>query len=120
MAITLADAKLQLNKTTNDDDVELQFYVDAANEWIANEVADDDTFTSKLATRMLVEHWWRTQRGPAGGPLDDSGDGSAGGRDFWRSIPPNVKELLQSRAAEAATPRYSFPDAGGWPDPVAT
>lgn len=117
MAITLDDAKKQLNKTSVTDDAELQFFVDAANEWIADQVADDDTFTAKLATRMLVEHWWQTQRGPAGGGVLD---GSASDRDYWRTIPPNVKELLPGKQRTATTPRHSFPDPGDWPDPIAT
>lgn len=116
MAITLDDAKAHLNKQTVADDDELQFFVDTANEWITAEVSEPDSFRSQLATRMLVAHWWTTQRGPAGGPLDDEGGDSRGS---WFSIPNKVRELLPEKADKATTPRFEFPDAGGWPDPVA-
>lgn len=114
MAITIEDAKQHLNKTGTADDDELTFFVGAANEWIANEVDDDDSFTAQLATRMLVAHWWETQRGPAANPIDGERKGA------WFSIPNKVRELLQSKADAALTPRFEFPDAGGWPDPVAS
>lgn len=116
MAILLADAKSHLNIPLDDttDDVELQFFVDAANEWIADKVADPSTKQVQLATRMLVAHWWETQRGPSGGVLDDDGDA----RGSWFSIPNKVKELLPERHAAASTPQGSFPEAVAWPDPV--
>lgn len=119
MAITLDEAKAQLNipLDVTTDDTELTFYVNVANEWIADEAAEPTSYRAQLATRMLVEHWWRTQRGPAGGVFGDDGDSD---RDFWRSIPPNVKELLSERQTTATTPQYDFPDAGAWPDPVAS
>ena len=115
MAITIDDAKAHLNKTTDDDDVELLFFVNAANEWMAAEVGDTTSYTVQLATRMLVAHWWETQRGPAGNPID--GD-DAERRGSWFSIPNKVRELLQSKHSTATTPRYDFPDVAGWPDQV--
>lgn len=122
MAITLEDAKTQLNIPLMDtsDDAELTFYVNAANEWIEAEVGAVDAalYTSQLATRMLVAHWWDTQRGPAGGnPLDSD---EAGSRGVWFSIPNKVRELLRSKQATATTPQYEFPASASWPDPVAT
>lgn len=117
MAITLDEAKTHLNipLTYLDDDTELELFVDAANEWIAAEVTDDTTAVARLATRMLVAHWWQTQRGPAGGSFGDDGDGSRGA---WFSIPNKVRELLQEKHAAASTPQGSFPDAVAWPDSV--
>ncbi len=117
MAITLADAKAHLNipSDEHDDDVELEFFVNVANEWIEEEVADPDSYRAQLATRMLVAHWWETQRGPAGGVLDDGGGAAPGS---WYSIPNKVKELLPEKHSAASTPQGSFPEAVAWPDPV--
>lgn len=118
MAITLDDAKRHLNKQGAADDDELDFFVSAANEWIANEVSDPTTVTAQLATRMLVAHWWETQRGPAGGPIDRNGGAEIRGR--WYSIPDKVRDLIPELRHTTVTPTYEFPAAGGWPDPVAT
>lgn len=117
MAITLAEAKVQLNIPASDttDDVELTFFVNTANEWIADEVSDPSSYRAQLATRLLVAHWWETQRGPVGGVLDDGSDSARGA---WFSIPNKVKELLPEKHAAASTPVGSFPDAVAHPDPV--
>jgi hypothetical protein len=117
MAITLDDAKTQLNIELDnyDDDTELTFYVNVANEWMADEVADPTSYRAQLATRLLVAHWWETQRGPAGSFDEAGGEGGAG---TWFSIPNKVRELLPEKQAAATTPVGSFPDAVAWPDPV--
>lgn len=118
MAITLAEAKAHLNipPGATDEDAELEFFVSAANEWIADEVADPTSYRAQLATRMLVAHWWETQRGPAGGGV--LGDDADSGRGSWYSIPNKVKELLPEKHSASSTPQGSFPDAVAWPDPV--
>ena len=121
MAITLADAKLELNIDVGDisEDDELELYVDAANEWVASKVEDTTTARAQLATRMLVAHLWETQRGPASSPLDDDGTLIRGA---GYAVPNRVKELLglASDMALRLSPSASFPDAGEWPDPIAS
>lgn len=120
MAVDLADTKTHLNITDDDDDTELQFFIDAANEWIATQV-DTSDLTAKpvlIATLELIRHWWQlSQLGPA-----DIADAEADDVGQLR-IPPIVHQMLGpylSGSSTAAPPAalYSFPDAPSWPDPV--
>lgn len=120
MAVDLTQAKVHLNIDLTDttDDAELQFFVDAANEWIATQVAAAD-LTAKpvqLGTLELVRHWWDSQRGPAGGVLDDSENWHLGLLGF--AIPTRVRELIGPYRSSASTAAAtgSFPDAPTWPD----
>jgi hypothetical protein len=104
MAITLDDAKTQLNIPLDDtdDDTEILFFVNVANEWMADEVADPSSYRAQLAARMLVEHWWNTQRGPAA-----SSDEEGNAQGAWFSIPNKVRELLPQNTAASSTPLAS-------------
>lgn len=119
MAVDLDQTRLHLNyddPTDTDDDAELEFFIAAANEWVAEKVSDTTPTPVQLGTLELIRHWWETQRGPAAGDLDP--DGGLGIRGF--SIPTRVTELLQPWLTGTATgsPVYSFPDAATWPDAV--
>lgn len=123
MAITLAQAKLHLNIDATDttDDDELQFFVDAANEWIATQVGSADLAAKpvELATRELVRHWWAmSQLGPMDVPEPGDDIGLIGLR-----VPPFVHEMLGpyltgNASASPPAPVGSFPAAASWPDPV--
>lgn len=116
MSITLEEAKAQLNVVSDDDDAEITLYVNAANEWIAERVSDTSPTPVKLATLFLVDHWWASQRGPVGTPLDDEST-IINGRAF--AIPNRVLELLGPWLFDAIpSANYSFPDAVAFPDPV--
>jgi hypothetical protein len=120
VTITLADAIAQLNYTP-EDTTELEFYVQAANEWVATRVSDTSPAPVQLATRLLVEHWWDTQRGPVSpNPLDEE---LGTPYSFGFAIPNRVLELLAPYmnagvGAKPASATYSFPDAVAYPDPV--
>lgn len=120
MAVDLAMARKHLNfdVTDTDDDDELQFFVDAANEWMATAVTDMSPKPVQLGTLELIRHLWDTQRGPAAMGL--SGD-EEGGRGFIGfAIPNRVRELIEPWAAgsiRGGRATGSFPDAACWPDP---
>ena len=119
MPITVDEAKTQLNITGSGDEAELTLYVAAANEWVATRVADTSPSPVKLATLMLVDHLWETQRGPATNPIDETGNPYA----FGFAIPNRVLELIapymtSGFGSKPAASSYSFPDAVAYPDPV--
>ena len=121
MTITLDQAKLQLNIQSADttDDVELQFYVDATNAWMATKVVDTTPAPVVLATRILLGHLWETQRGPTSSPYTGAEDLTVVGAGY--AIPNRVLELIdpyRSKVTTKTTPTYSFPDAVAWPDSV--
>lgn len=123
MAVDLTSAKLHLNIEDDEivDDDELQFFVDAANEWIITQVDEDDLEAKpvRLATLELIRHWWSmSQLGPASlAEIEASDIGLLGLR-----IPPIVHEMLGpfllGDATDPPAPVGSFPDATDWPDPV--
>lgn len=119
MTITLAQAKSQLNIDPADSsaDTELQLYVDAGNEWVAEKVTDTSPAPVKLATLLLIDHLWTTQRSPTTSPLDTADTVSPGG--LIEAIPDRVSGLL-APFITAQTPSYDFPDVVDWPDPIAT
>lgn len=120
--VDLAEAKQHLNIDDDIDDDEVEFFVDAANEWVATQVdaADLTARPVQLATRELIRHWWdASQRGP--GSVVDAEDGfSLGLLGF--AIPTRVKEILgpylSGTATAPAAPVGAFPDPLAWPDPV--
>lgn len=118
MAVTLEQARLhlQFDPTDTDEDDELQFFIDAANEWVEQAVTDTTPTPVQLGTLELLRHWWESQRGPANLDLDP--DSGLGLRGF--SIPNRVRELLAPWATGTSTgaPVGSFPDAPSWPDSV--
>lgn len=124
MAITLEEALRQLNipeAPTGGDLLELELYIDAANEWISERVTTTSPAPVRLATLMLLDHLWETQRGPAGSPLEPDLDQGTTGSGF--AVPNRVVELITPWLVEGlgdvpASPIGSFPDAPGWPDPV--
>ncbi len=120
MTVTSDEALSQLNSLDGvDDPVELELYVDAANEWVATRVTDTTPAPVRLATLMLVDHLWETQRGPvSSAPFDDSSFDRTG-----YAVPNRVLELLAPYLTDGlgqspAAPRHSFPDAVAYPDPV--
>lgn len=117
MAVTLDEALEHLNITNSDDDDEVELYVNAANEWIAERVADTSPTPVKLAALFLIGHWWESQRGPVGTPVDDGSPFTFNGRAY--AIPNRVLEILGPYLLdETPSPSYSFPDAVAFPDPV--
>lgn len=119
MAVDIFEAKDRLNIDPTDvsADAELDLYVDAANEWVAAKVGDSEAAPVKLATLILIDHLWWSQRGPTVTPLDDATTVSVGGRAY--AIPNRARELLAPYMT-SMSPTYDFPDAGEWPDPVST
>lgn len=120
MTITFDEALSQLNMESPEDPAELELYVDAANEWVATRVSDTSPAPVRLATLMLLDHLWETQRGPASNPVDDE-LGTPG--TFGFAVPNRVLELLapymsSGIGAKPAVSTFSFPDAVGHPDPV--
>lgn len=117
MAVTLDEAIDQLNLEGSEDLIELQLYVDAANEWIAAKVSDTSVHPSlvKLATLFLIDHLWGSQRGPAGIP--GAGDEIVTVSGVGFAIPNRVLELIDLDLSKTS-PTYSFPDAAAWPDSV--
>lgn len=120
MAVTIDEVLEQLNMEDAPPDQlgEVSLYMDAANEWISDHVAD--TFatraTVKLATLFLVEHLWdSSQRGPASAPIAGEDLVTVSGVGY--AIPNRVKELLDAYLTTTA-PTYSFPDAVAFPDPA--
>lgn len=99
--------------------IELQLYVDAANEWLESKVTDTTPSRVILAGLFLIEHWWNSQRGPASNPLGD-GDFAVVGSSF--AIPNRVLELIDDYliSNSSSTPTGSFPDSVAWPDSVET
>ena len=117
MPVTLEDALDHLNITTRYEDGEVSLYVAAANEWIAERVSDTSPTPIKLATLFLIGHWWDSQRGPVGTPIDDGDLVTFNGRAY--AIPNRVLEILGPwLLSEHTEPVYSFPDAVAFPDPV--
>lgn len=118
MAVDLTQTKTHLNITDDDEDDELEFFVDAANEWVATQVDDEDLtkYSVQMGTLELIRHWWESQRGPAASEVLE--DGSLGLLGF--AIPNRVKELLGPwlTGSAPAAAVGSFPDAADWPDPV--
>lgn len=120
MSVTVEEAARQLNfVAVPADPTELTLYVAAANEWIATRVADTSPAPVRLATLMLVDHLWSTQRGPIGvSPLDDelSSPSLAG-----FAIPNRVMELIRPFMVAGGGlppgPVGVFPEAECWPDP---
>lgn len=117
MSVTVEEAAAHLNLTEDDPDlVELELYVEAANTWVAGKVTDTDDPTTKLATLVLIQHWWRaTQLGPATSPVDEE-MALIGAASY--AIPNIVKTLLGLDISSAGAPTGDFPDAVAWPDPV--
>lgn len=114
--ITLAEALRQLNiDEVPADTTELDLYVAAANEWVEERVTDTSPAPVKLATLMLLDHLWETQRGPSATPLDVDTGAPTG---LGYAVPNRVLELLGPYMTTAAQPTGSFPDAVAWPDPV--
>lgn len=115
---TLQQVKTHLNIDNSDTthDVELQMFLEAAEEWVATKVADTTPKPVQLAILFLVAHLWDPQRGPVAAPLDDVNQPIAAGFGF--AIPNRVRELLDPYMTAASTPRYSFPDARCYPDPI--
>lgn len=118
MPITVDEALVHLNIDDIDDAAELSLFVEAANEWIAERVVDTaPTPILTLASLFLVEHWWESQRGPVGTPVDDGDPLVFNGRSY--AIPNRVLEILGPWLLdETAAPEFSFPDAVAFPDPV--
>lgn len=120
MSITIDQALSQLNMESVDDAPELELYVDAANEWVATRVSDTSPAPVRLATLMLLDHLWETQRGPASNPVDEElGTPST----FGFAVPNRVLELLapymsSGTGTKPAASTFSFPDAVAHPDPV--
>lgn len=118
MAVTLPEALDQLNIDDSSDELyEIQLFVNAANEWIATKTSSTPRAPSavKLATLFLIDHLWRSQRGPSGTPLDGDEIVTVSGVGY--AIPNRVLELL-GVDLNRPTPRSSFPDAAAWPDAV--
>ena len=117
MSVTLDEAKRQLNIPIADtsDDLELTLYVDAANEWVASKVSDTSLASVKVATLIINDHAWETQRGPGSSPLDDDDLVRVPGLAF--AIPNRAVQWLEPHFV-TATSLGSFPDAVDWPDPV--
>lgn len=121
MSITIEEALDQLNVSMSSPDVaEITLYMDAANEWVATRVSDTSPAPVKVATLILLDHLWETQRGPATSPLSDEmvTVASAG-----YAIPNRVLELLAPYmtlgvGSRPAAVSYSFPSAVAFPDPV--
>lgn len=116
--ITLDEAVAHLNMedAAASDILELTLFVDAAEEWVTAKVTDTTAATVRLATLMLVGHWWETQRGPASNPLNTNEFAPIGGPGY--AIPNRVKELLGLFPATNTNATGSFPDAVAWPDAV--
>lgn len=121
MSITIEEALDQLNVTMSSPDVaEITLYMDAANEWVATRVSDTSPAPVKVATLILLDHLWETQRGPSSNPVDDE---TGTPYTFGFAIPNRVLELLApymnaGTGAKPASASYSFPDAVAYPDPV--
>lgn len=121
MAVTLEQARQHLNfeDDDHDEDAELQFYIDVANEWMATAVTDTTPTPVQMGTLELIRISWKSQRGPAGGDLE--GD-ELGGRGFLGfAIPNAVREWIEPWAVgeiQGGTPTGSFPDPVCWPDPI--
>lgn len=121
MSITFNEAVAQLNYQHGPTDpTELNLYIDAANEWVAMRVADTSPAPVKLATLLLLDHLWNTQRGGAFTPVDEE---TGTPYTFGFAVPNRVLELLapymaRGAGANPASASHAFPDAAGWPDPV--
>lgn len=111
-----AIAHLNMDDAAASDLLELELFIDAAEEWVTAKVTDTTAATVKLATLMLIGHWWETQRGPASNPLNANEFVSVSSPGY--AIPNRVKELLGLFAVTTADATGSFPDAVAWPDPV--
>lgn len=120
MTVTLSEAVEQLNISVPADTDELQLYIDAANEWMGTKVTTtqdaDYPHLAKLATLLLIDHLWGSQRGPAATPLAGDELVTISGVGF--AIPNRVLELIDAIPGRKASPSYSFPDAVSWPDSV--
>lgn len=117
MTVTSDEAREHLNLTETEDELELDLYVNAANEWVATKVSDSDVdaYAVKLATLFLIQHLWNSsQRGPTTIAVDGELVTVTG---VGYAIPNRVAELLQPYLARTS-PTYSFPDAVAWPDSV--
>lgn len=119
MAITLREAYDELNIDAGAEaPVEVALYVAAANEWIAKKVTDPTAAASapvKVATLMLLDHLWQSQRGPSGVAMP--GEEMVEVRGVGFAIPNRVLELIEPYMVRVR-PSGSFPDATCWPDPV--
>jgi len=124
MAVTLDQARehLEFDDTDHDQDDQLQFYVDAANEWMATAVTTLEPKPVQMGTLELIRIAWKAHRGPAAGDLE--GD-ELGGRGFLGfAIPNSVREWIEPWAVgeiSGGSPMGSFPTDDGydcWPDPT--
>jgi hypothetical protein len=124
--VDIDQAAAQLNIAVPDDPspelTELELYVDAANEWMAEKVYVDDLGAAPviLATLFLIGHLWESQRGPASTPLNADEVVFVSRTGF--AIPNYVLELIQpylmASALTGGGPAFSFPDAYAFPDAV--
>ena len=92
--LDLARRHLNFDDADHVDDQELQFFVDAANEWVAANVSDTSPTYVTLGTLELIRHFWDSQRGPVNGSVDV---------DLSSNIPPLVRQLLEPVLLDSAS-----------------
>jgi hypothetical protein len=113
---TLEQLKAQLTITRPNHDVELKLYLQAASNMVLNRVVVDLTAIppeATLATLIIAEHLWQTQRGDSARPgVDDEGMMDAP-RGF--AMPRRAEQLLLGLPRVKGGPLFSFPPAQLYP-----
>lgn len=121
MAATFDQAVAILNLDPDDmtggDAIELQLYLDAANEWIATKVTDTSPAPVTLATLELLRSLWESQRGTDASPL--AGDDPVPVNTLSAVITSRVLELIGPYMHKAVPLGLAnFDQVPGWPDAV--
>jgi hypothetical protein len=113
---SLDQLKQQLNITRNVHDVELTLYLQSASNMVLNRVVVDLTAIppeATLATLIIAEHLWQTQRGDSARPgVDDEGMMD---RPRGFAMPRRAEQLLLGLPKVKTGPLFSFPPAPAYP-----
>lgn len=116
---TLSQLKAQITVTRNVHDDELELYLQAASNVVRRRVVVDEARVPAevtLATLVIAEHLWETQRGDASRPgFDDDGlpDRASLLRGF--ALPRRAEQLLAGLPSTRSGPLGSFPDPVAYP-----
>lgn len=133
--LPLVDAKRYLNipaAVTTDDAELVQDFIPPAVQRVAEHVGRELVNAlscspmERLAVRVALGTYWRTQRparsggrgGAASGAAMDADSDPAGLASLRRRLTELLGEPATSGAAAGAAPRGVFPPATAWPDPV--
>lgn len=118
---TLEQLKVQLgmNALRNVHDSELELYLAAASNVVRARVLIDEGNIppeARLATLIIADHLWDTQRGDSAHPgFDDDAALTVAQMRRGYGVPRRAEHLLAGLPQKNSGPRFSFPDAPAYP-----